>query len=332
MTGQPIVLITGATGGIGRVTAQLLVEDGWRVFGTSRSPAEAGPIPGVTLLPLDVHSPESVCACVDSVLAQAGRIDALVNNAGIIGPAAASEEMDLDQAHALFETNFFGVVAVTNAVLPHMRAQGGGTIVFISSAGGRVAAMPFFSFYAASKHALEAYGEGLRYEVRRLNIKVALVEPGYTHTDILKNTTGPRHSLEAYEHTRQDILLLDQAGLRYGAPPQAAARAVLRALRSPDPALHYLAGSDSAWITALKCILPARLFEGLVDWMFFRWKPPPGSRSIPTPAGLGLRRILFHQPTRDLTIRGALAAGLAGALAALVIWRRPGRERPSARP
>lgn len=116
----PTLLITGASSGIGRATAMHLAQRGWRVFGTSRNPARAD-VPGVEMLALDVSDPASIRACIDEVLRRAGRIDVLINNAGVIGPAAASEELSEAQIRAVFDTNYFGVIAVTNAVLPAMR-------------------------------------------------------------------------------------------------------------------------------------------------------------------------------------------------------------------
>ena len=151
------ILITGGTSGIGRETALLLAAQGHRVFAAGRKPP-AQPLPGVTYVPLDVRSGESIAACMQAV---GGPLDVLVNNAGYVGPAGSSEEASLEDVRALFETNFFGVVQVTNAALPAMRERRSGLIVNVSSAGGLIAMPPFFGFYAASKHALEGYSESL---------------------------------------------------------------------------------------------------------------------------------------------------------------------------
>ena len=152
------VLITGASSGIGRATAQLLTERGFTVYGTARRPDRATP-EQFRLLALDVRSDDSVRACVDQVLSQTGRLDVLFNNAGYALTGAA-EETSLAEAKAQFETNFFGTVRMVNAVLPGMRKAGAGRIVNIGSLAG-LTAIPFSAFYCATKFALEAYSEAL---------------------------------------------------------------------------------------------------------------------------------------------------------------------------
>src|SRR5690606_35507590 len=162
-TNPKVVLITGASSGLGRATARLLAERGYRVFGTSRRPPADAPTGGVEPLALDVCADASVAACVQTVLARAGRIDALINNAGYeLG--GALEEATLEEAQRQFETNFFGAVRMIRAVLPAMRRQGGGRIVNVSSLAG-LAPVPFLGLYSASKFALEGYSEALRHEV-----------------------------------------------------------------------------------------------------------------------------------------------------------------------
>lgn len=330
MTGgasKPVVLVTGATGGIGREISAMLVRDGWQVFGTGRNLSPGDSIPGATLFEMDLTSPGSVQAAVDRALVSAGRIDALVNNAGVIGPPSASEEMSLADARSLFEVNFFGAVAATNAVLPQMRAQGGGTVIFVSSVGGMVTAMPFYTFYSASKHALEAYAAGLRLELRQFGIRVALVEPGYTQTGILSGEPLPAHPLPEYAATRRQVFRLDQAGLRFGTPPNQVAQAVRSLLQQSTPALNTLVGSDSTWMYWLHRLLPRAWFERLVYWMFFQWWENGETGPVSRPGQLGIRRVLFHRPTRDITIRAGLAsaATLTALLAACGMRRQRDR-------
>ncbi|MGH9455498.1 MAG: SDR family NAD(P)-dependent oxidoreductase, partial [Terriglobia bacterium] len=162
---KKVVLVTGVTSGIGAATASLLSDRGFRVFGTARQPAETGAALGaVTLVRLDVREEESVRTCVRTVLDQAGRIDALLNNAGYVLQGSL-EETSIDEAKALFETNFFGVLQMNRAVLPIMREQRAGRIVNISSVLGFLPA-PYMGIYAASKHAIEGYSESLDHEVR----------------------------------------------------------------------------------------------------------------------------------------------------------------------
>jgi NAD(P)-dependent dehydrogenase (short-subunit alcohol dehydrogenase family) len=175
MSDQKVVLVTGASSGIGSATAEHLVNRGYRVFGTTRSPQKAATSSGVTLLPLDVTIEESVSRAVQAVLDAAGRIDVLVNNAGL-GVFGAFEETSIEQAQALFDTNVFGIIRTTQAVLPHMRARRSGLIVNVSSVQGFIPA-PYSAIYSSTKHALEGLSESLDHEVRQFGIRVVLVEP-----------------------------------------------------------------------------------------------------------------------------------------------------------
>ena len=165
MSSQKVVLITGASSGIGQSIARLLAQKGFTVFGASRNPDAVEHVPAVEVLPLDVRSDESVKACVDAVLARAGRLDILVNNAGYM-LAGAVEEVTIEEARAQFETNFFGAMRTVKAALPIMRQRRSGTIINISSLAGPVPGPPFCGMYSASKFALEAYTEHQWCEVR----------------------------------------------------------------------------------------------------------------------------------------------------------------------
>src|SRR5262245_47487212 len=168
MSNQKVVLITGASSGVGQSTARLLSRQGYKVFGTSRNPASAEVIPTVEVLALDVRSDDSVAACVKAVVNEVGRVDILVNNAGY-ELAGALEETSIDETKAQFETNFFGVVRMVKAVLPSMRQQKQGKIINVSSLAG-VSSIPFMGFYSATKFALEGYTKALRMEVSPFNI------------------------------------------------------------------------------------------------------------------------------------------------------------------
>lgn len=178
-TNRGVALVTGASSGIGYSTAQALRKAGYQVYGTSRRAAAKGP-DGVVMLSCDVTDEASVAKSIEGVLAEAGRIDLLVNNAGV-GLFGAAEESSLEQAQALFNVNVFGIVRVTNAVLPIMRSQGKGRIVNVSSVLGFIPA-PFSALYASTKHAVEGYSQSLDHELRTLGIRVTLVEPAYTRT------------------------------------------------------------------------------------------------------------------------------------------------------
>ena len=156
---NPVALVTGASSGIGLAVAERLAQAGYRVYGTSRRQAEEGRF-HFSMLALDVTRDASVDGAVSELIAREGRIDLLVNNAGFGLEPAAAEESSMAQAQALFDTNFMGVVRMTRAVLPHMRAQKKGRIINISSILG-VVPMPYVALYAASKHAVEGYTEAL---------------------------------------------------------------------------------------------------------------------------------------------------------------------------
>ena len=170
-TTRPVALVTGASSGIGKAAALALVAAGFDVVGTSRDTSRVAPLKGVTFLDLDVASDESVTAAVEQVIDRFGRIDVLVNNAGI-GSAGAAEETSVAQAQGVFDINVFGVIRMTKAVLPHMRAQGSGRIINLSSVLGFIPA-PYMAVYAASKHAIEGYSESLDHEVREYGVRVA---------------------------------------------------------------------------------------------------------------------------------------------------------------
>lgn len=193
---QRVALVTGASSGIGQATAQRLARAGYRVFGTSRR-AATQTASGVEMLALDVTSDDSVESLVREVMQRAGRIDLLVNNAGFGMAPAAAEESSLDQARAIFDTNFFGLVRMTRAVAPHMRAQGSGHIINIGSVLGFLA-MPYMALYSASKHAVAGYSEALDHELRTMGVRVSVVEPAYIKTSFDANLMAPDAPLAAY--------------------------------------------------------------------------------------------------------------------------------------
>ena len=181
-------LVTGVTSGIGREIAQLLAERGARVFGTVRNPQSASPIPGVEIVRMDVTDDSSVNEAVQSIVRNAGPIQYLVNNAGY-SLMGALEETSVDEARQQFETNLFGVLRVTNAILPGMRQQSFGRIVNISSVLGFLPA-PYLEIYAASKHAVEGLTQSAALEGASFGVRVNSVAPGPTDTSMLDRFTG----------------------------------------------------------------------------------------------------------------------------------------------
>ena len=258
MSKASVVLVTGISSGIGEATARTLVRGGWRVFGTVRSPTSEVP-PDVERVVMDVRDDASVEAGIASVLARAGRIDGLVNNAGTT-VSGAIEETDTEQAQALFDVNFFGVVRVTRRVLPILRAQRSGRIVFMSSVVGFLPA-PFMGFYAASKHALEGYCESLDHEVRAFGVRALLVEPGFMKTRIDANAARAAHPMAEYADARQRVSAGVAASVERGGDPAVVANAVLAALSDWSPKLRYPVGKGAAMLATLRRWMPASLFD-----------------------------------------------------------------------
>ena len=253
-----VALVTGASSGIGRATTKALQQAGYRVFGTSRR-ARGETVDGITMLACDVTDEASVKQAVAEVLRQAGRIDLLVNNAGI-GLLGAAEESSSAQAQALFDVNVFGVTRVTNAVLPAMRAQGQGRIINISSILGLIPS-PFNALYSSTKHAVEGYSESLDHEVRTQGIRVVLVEPGVTKTAFEENIVRPDRPLSLYNAVRSRLETLMRKIIEAGDPPEVVAAAVLKAATVATPKRRYTAGKQAAQIRFVRRFLP----EAMVD-------------------------------------------------------------------
>jgi NAD(P)-dependent dehydrogenase (short-subunit alcohol dehydrogenase family) len=258
-----VVLVTGASSGIGQAIARHLAARGWRVFGTSRQPANG--FDAVDMLPMDADDDDSVALAVGAIAEKTGRLDAVVNNAGwaLMGPI---EDTPMADARAQMETNFFGVLRVCRAALPIMRAQRSGYIVNISSLGG-IFGMPFSGIYSASKFAVEGLSESLRLETRRFGIRVVLIEPGDTRSQLpLHRRTAQlvRHA-SAYQEIF-DRFQAKQAQDEAKAPlPDAVAALVERILRDPRPALRYTAGMwDQRMVAPLKRWLPYGWFERIL--------------------------------------------------------------------
>jgi NAD(P)-dependent dehydrogenase (short-subunit alcohol dehydrogenase family) len=200
MSKSKVVVVTGVSSGIGRAAAEKFAKQGCQVFGTVRSIAKASPLPGVQLVEMDIRDDASVQLGFQSIIARAKRIDVLVNNAGmtIVG---AVEETSTAEAASLFDTNLFGILRTAQAVLPNMRAQGSGRIVNVSSVLGFLPA-PYMGLYSASKHAVEGLSETLDHEVRQFGIRVTLVEPTFTKTNLDVNSPHAKSTIAAYERER----------------------------------------------------------------------------------------------------------------------------------
>lgn len=231
---RKVVLITGASRGIGLACTRLLETHGYTVFGTSRHPDQY-PDSLFPLVGLDVNDNESVRACVQNVIDREGHLDVLVNNAGI-SLSGAIEEASIDDVRAIFETNLFGTMRMTNTVLPHMRKQRSGLIINISSLAGLLS-VPYLGIYTASKYALEGYSDSLRYEVRPFGIHVSLIEPGDTRTTIAG--TPPANPIADYDGVRERTETIHLANVAQGLPPERVARVLKQIIETPQPRLRY---------------------------------------------------------------------------------------------
>lgn len=257
MTQQRTVIITGAGTGIGQATAERLKRQGWRAFATMRRPDPARH--GADALALDVTSDESVADAVAEVMRRAGRIDAIVNNAGV-DMFGAAEETSIAEAEALFQTDFFGVHRMNRAVLPIMRAQGRGRIVTIGSIAGFLPT-PFSAFYSAAKHALEGYIETLAFEVAPFGVRCVLIEPGFIKTELRDKKAETAERIDAYAGWRAKAGDAFDTNVRGGIAPDHVAQVVARALDAGRPKLRQRVGSDANMLAFVRRYLPESVFQ-----------------------------------------------------------------------
>src|SRR5438874_7552666 len=256
---RPVALVTGASSGIGKAAALGLVQAGFEVVGTSRNASRVGAQRGVTFLDLDVTSDESVSTLVRGVIERFGRIDVLVNNAGT-GAAGAAEESSVAQDQRVFDINSSGLIRMTKAVLPHMRAQRRGRIINISSVLGLVPA-PYMASYAATKHAIEGYSESVDHELREHGVRVLLIEPAYTRTGFDTNALQPDAPLPIYAEQRQVFDGMMATAMASGDDPATVAKAIVAAAIDPKPKLRYTAGPTARRVSVLRRFVPARAFD-----------------------------------------------------------------------
>jgi NAD(P)-dependent dehydrogenase (short-subunit alcohol dehydrogenase family) len=266
----PITLVTGASRGIGTEIAKRLVVDGHHVIGTSRSGLPI--VDGVDMRPLDLTDRSSVQNLVDSVIADHGRIDVMVNNAAqtIVAPA---EELPIDGAQALLDVNYLGPIRLTQEILPHMRSRQGGRLVFISSLGGLIG-IPGQGQYCASKHALEGWADALSLEMRQFGIHVSLVEPSSYRTDII--TTSPRpdwETLDVYDGYREHLLDSIEAMTADGGNPASVANVVSKVVAARSPKLRYRTEMDGRMANFFRRTMPERAFYNTLAKRFGAARP-----------------------------------------------------------
>ncbi len=261
-----VVLVTGGSSGIGLATCRLLNQEGYTVYGTSRKSNHGELLNGIPMVHLDVTNSESVNSAVAYIISQSGRIDVLINNAGL-GMAGAVEDASNEEILKIFHTNVFGAMECCRAVIPHMRNIGGGYIVNISSIAGEFG-LPFRGIYSASKSALDRFSETMRMELKPANIHVSIVQPGDVRTNINANRViaaksklkeSPYHVPfeKMYEEISREVATAQK--------PEMVARIVLRILENPSPRMRYPAAT---WVQRLSIslnrILPKHVFQSML--------------------------------------------------------------------
>ncbi len=268
-----MALVTGASSGIGAETAPLLQAAGFVVYGAARRADRLGALgqDGMRILSMDVTDPASTSAGIESVLGETGRLDVLVNNAGY-GSYGAVEDVPLEEARAQLEVNLLGAAALVALVLPQMRRQRSGTIVNVSSMGGRIHT-PLGGWYHASKWALEGLSDGLRLEVAQFGVRVVLVEPGSTRTEwgtVAAERLLATSGSSAYARQAQAMARTLRKAAEPGAggtPPSLVARTVVKAATARRPRTRYVVGRDAHAAILARQLLPNRAFDAMMRRM-----------------------------------------------------------------
>jgi NAD(P)-dependent dehydrogenase (short-subunit alcohol dehydrogenase family) len=261
------ILITGTSSGIGKTTVRYFSARGWNVAATMRNPAketELGQLPGVKLYRLDVMDEASIREAVSAAIRDFGGIDVVVNNAGY-GAVGIFEAASPEQIRRQFDTNVFGVMNVIRAILPHFREKRNGTIINITSMGGRIT-FPLYSVYHGTKWALEGFAESLQFELRPFNIKVKNVEPGAIKTDFYDRSMDlfRKEGLTAYDRYEQVVFPNTQQEGESAPGPEIVAKTVFKAANSSGFRLRYPASFMSKLLLFMRGILPLSWFNGLV--------------------------------------------------------------------
>jgi NAD(P)-dependent dehydrogenase (short-subunit alcohol dehydrogenase family) len=264
-----IALVTGASSGIGEATALKLQDLGYTVYGAARRTERLEPLAdrGVLPLAMDVTDDASMRAGVERIIADSGRIDVLVNNAGY-GSYGAIEDVPMDEARRQFEVNVFGAMRLAQLALPHMRAQHGGTIVNISSMGGKIHT-PLGGWYHGTKFAIEALSDCLRMEAKPFGVDVVVIEPGGIATewggiaaDHLRETSGTGPYAEQADAVAAS--LSSEANAKRNSPPQVIADAIGKAVTARRPRTRYATGFAARPMIAVRRILPDRAFDAVM--------------------------------------------------------------------
>lgn len=257
-----VILITGASSGIGAISAKFLADKGFKVYGTSRQPNGESNI--FEMIQLDVLDVSSIEKAINKIIQKEGRLDVVINNAGM-GITGPIEETPTDEMRKAFETNFFGVIEVVKAVLPQMRKQNHGLIINVTSIAGYMG-LPFRGIYSTTKGALEILTETLSMEVKQFNIKVTNVAPG----DFATNIASGRYHTPVFEDSayakiyKKNLDLMDEH-VDAGKDPILIAKHIYKIIQDPNPKLHYKVGEVmQKFSIVLKRVLPDRMYEKLI--------------------------------------------------------------------
>jgi NAD(P)-dependent dehydrogenase (short-subunit alcohol dehydrogenase family) len=258
-----VVLVTGASSGIGRAIAQVLAQKGYSVYGTSRKAKWGEAEHGVQLIPMDVTNESSVQTAIQTIVEQEGRIDVVINNAGL-GMLGAVESVTNHEVKELFDTNVFGVLNVCRSVIPHMRAQHYGYIINITSIAGKMG-LPFRGIYSSSKFAVEGFSESLSQELQQFGIRVCIIEPGDYRTAINQNRRVAQQIQDVYAQQSEETHRRVNDEVAKAQTPEAMGHLIHRIVNDSHPRLRYRSANlFQRFSLSLKRILPSRLFEKLV--------------------------------------------------------------------
>lgn len=267
MENKKVAIVTGASAGIGKATALQLQKDGYTVYGAARRIEKMKYLEtqGIKIISLDVTKEESMVKCIDTILKNEGRIDVLVNNAGY-GNFATIEETPMDVVKSQYEVNVFGLGRMIQLVVPIMRKQGSGSIVNISSVGGKMTT-PFGGWYQSTKHAVESISDGLRMEVKQFGIDVIVIEPGIIESewaDIADSTLKKYSGNGPYKSAASRMAGISKKSYENPSPAPVISDVISKALKSKKPKTRYVAGKQGRAVLTVKRLLSDRMWDNMM--------------------------------------------------------------------
>jgi len=266
-----VAVVTGSSSGIGYETSLLLARNQFATYASMRNLKKSDELLKIAakeriplkVIQLDVNDDRSVSYAIDTIVKENDRIDVLVNNAGF-DLFGSLEELTIEEIKGQFETNFFGVVRATKTVIPTMRKQGSGTIINLSSIGGRIGLIPFNTVYHASKFALEGFTESLRQELAEFNIDVILIEPGFIRSNFMDNIKTAKNydpNKSPYAKTVQKLFEAFEPMIAHSSDPKEVAQVILNAANSSSPNVRYAVGKDAESVLKARTELSDRELE-----------------------------------------------------------------------